>query len=305
MNNFMNKNILAIEVGSANTKSLGFKDGAFVEIPDIRLEIKNGYQKHGYVPEIDMDILCNHVNSFKKDYDEIIVVGTAGVRNMNNEGRIQFLDEFKKRTGIDFNVVTAEQEGELTVQGVFGSAFAGRLCVLIGGGSSTEIYIVDNKQIIDKYHLPFGAYSVSEKFPHITLDKSDVNVDEILEFLKPMIVDITSKADIMVLAGGDHLYVADKVFKDGISNNILYNDVNQPFMITAEDYEKCTRRYINQDDLSRYYNTFIKLSPPWWRGSRPMSTVVVAIARHMEAKILVPTRINMCIGLITKALNPL
>jgi len=295
----MNK-IAIIEVGSANTKTMLYENGIFTEPKELRLEVSNHHKKLGHLDPKDVDTLCDYVKSYVDKGYTVRVVGTSLFRSLGDSESKKFLHDFKTKTGIDFEIVTAEQEGEYTVKGVLGNDYKGRLAVMIGGGKSTEVYIVENKQIIERHHNMYGAYNVSEVFPNINDHKPNINTEAIQKFCEDLTQDIKNKSDILVLAGGDHLHVWEAIGKDVLEPNRFYKDELQPYQVEIEKAKQTGHRFVMQDDLDYYRNNFNVHVPEWWNGCRQMRFCVVAVANKVGAKFLIPTRINMCLGIINE-----
>ena len=100
----------------------------------------------------------------------ISAIGTSALRNASNSS--SFIDDVKKRTGLDISVISGEDEARLTLMGV-ARAISGAqkrknhlhnaLVIDIGGGS-TEIIITCAHHAPDLVSLPLGAVYLTERF---------------------------------------------------------------------------------------------------------------------------------------------
>jgi len=238
------------------------------------------------------------VKEIKVKVDKVYAFGTSIFRKLSREEKNNFIKDVKEKFNIDFKIVTADEENEYTVNGVIGNiVYNKKMAVVIGGGGSTEIAIIDNKKIIKKINLDFGAMDITDKYPELKSDIVETDFDTILNYTLSLIPNINESVDVLVLAGGDYIYFYETVGYKMESNNI-YKDDNQPYIIdfdTANKYDK--------DILSKSLDSIKKKCPNnigWWDGARGMRFCMNAVARKLNAKYIIPTRINMLIGLINE-----
>ena len=294
----MNEMII-IEVGSTNTKSY-FYDGVVNEIGLTTIEFKNNYKANGKLLESDIDSLTDYVNELKSYNADIHVYGTSIFRDLSDEEFLSFVKLFNSKTNVNFNVVTADMENEFTVYGVIGdNDYEGRLAVMIGGGGSTELSIVENKRIIEKHNLPFGAMDIMDRFPDINNDIASTIFPAMVNDTVNRCAKPENKAATLVLAGGDYLrfYLT---LDYPLEKNQLYEDSNQPYMMDVKTME--------ENDIDFFYNrslTEIQNKDPdykaWWSGgTRGMRICVHAVANILEAEYIIPSKISMVYGIIEK-----
>lgn len=207
----------------------------------------------------------------------------------------------KEKHNIDFKVVSADEESEYTVRGVIDNIdYNEKMAVVIGGGGSTEIAIIENKEISRKINLDFGAIDIVEAFPDLKDDITKTSFDEMIDYTTNLFDDINSDVDALVLAGGDYIYFYETVGYE-MQKNTLYDDKNQPYMIdfaTSDQYD--------HDILTESLDNIVSKCPDkagWWEGSRGMRFCMNAVARKLNAKYIIPTRINMLIGLSNEILK--
>lgn len=91
-------------------------------------------------------------------------VGTSGIRESVNGAR--FVEEVKKETGIDIEVISGEEEARLTVLGVLKSvSVASDRCVIFDiGGGSTEYVFVEGNVVKGLVSTGLGVVHLSETF---------------------------------------------------------------------------------------------------------------------------------------------
>ena len=291
------KNFIAIEVGSTNVKIARY-DGQIIELPDVPIAFKANYKALGRIDDNDLKQLYDLIATVKGKSENVFVYGTSIFRELNDGDRAKFLSEFKARTGVDFNIVSPEQECEYTVKGaVMGDDFTGRVAVMIGGGGSTEVAIVENKKIIEKHLNKYGVQNVREAFPRLNDLHPNLTMEEVIEFCLSRTEDIEHKSEILILAGGDYIRYYDAAGREFLEKNDLYDDPAHPYKITVQNDSILGRRYVMDDDLNDYIARYPEYAA-WWNGTREMRFCVAAVAKKSGAKIIIPTRVNMLKGII-------
>ena len=108
-----------------------------------------------------------------------------------------------------------------------------------------------------------------------------------------LIGDIDRKTEVLILAGGDHLYWYNNARYDLIENT-LYKNKNQKYMLTTEMSDKYDKdALITSLDRIRANSD----NPKWFDGSRAMKVITNLISHKIDAKYIIPTKINMEDGL--------
>lgn len=134
---------LIIEVGSTCTKLDEVNDSEIKRIKDVTIEFKRNFSKLKQLDGNDVKKLINLVKEEQKQYKDIFVCGTSIFRGLEQQMKEKFLTKFKAETGLDFHIISQEEENKYTVEGATRKV-KGKVAVFIGGGGSTEIAIYDN-----------------------------------------------------------------------------------------------------------------------------------------------------------------
>ena len=296
----MNK-FIVIEVGSTNTKTFLYSGGEITEYPQVSFNWSKHYKQTGELDPTNIDAFCAFVNGLKDKTTNIFIYGTSIFRELNDTQRKNFLSAIKQQTGAEFNIVTAEQESDYTVKGVtLGNDYNGRIGIMIGGGRSTEICIVENKQVIEKNCYDFGSILFTDSFEAINDHKPNMTMEQVDKFVQSKMSETKNKTDILVIAGGDFLYFYQSAGPEVLQSNKFYNDKLQPYMVTAESADFVDRRFVLEQDINHYAENFTDYSTIWWSGARGMRFCVRAATKITGAKYIIPTKINMCLGIINE-----
>ncbi|MBM7614693.1 exopolyphosphatase [Alkaliphilus hydrothermalis] len=94
--------------------------------------------------------------------DEVFLVATAAVRNAINQK--EFLQIVYTETGFEFEVITGEKEGYYAYLGVINTIDINECVIIDVGGGSTELVLVENRQIKEAISFPFGAVILTEGY---------------------------------------------------------------------------------------------------------------------------------------------
>lgn len=289
---------IIVEVGSVCTKVDKFDGKKIERIKEKTIQFKKHYNEDKALRESDVTQLIDFINNLKKISKDIFVCGTSIFRTLSAVEKNDFIDRFPKETGYSFNIISQEQENKLTTYGA--TRFAkGKVCVLIGGGGSTEIAIFD-KEIQESVNTKMGVIDIMQKFPDLANDIATTPLETVMEYIKPRLNLPKQKADILILAGGGHEKFARQ---SGIKyeKNTLYEDDASPIMMDIETRRNETKRFfteISLDDIRVKSN-----DPDWWYATRAMCAFALVVAEQIGAKYIIPTDISMCYGIIDKGEN--
>jgi hypothetical protein len=286
---------LIIEVGSTCTKLDEINDEEIKRIKDVTIEFKRHFNKTKKLDDNDVDKLINLVKEVESKYDNIFVCGTSIFRGLEQQMKEKFLTKFKAETGLDFHIISQEEENKYTVEGATRKV-KGKVAVFIGGGGSTEIAIYDNG-IKEMCNTKIGVIDVMEQYPDLGENLATTDVKTVREWVKTKLKIPTQKADVLILAGGGHMKFAKN---SGITfeKNTLFEDKQEPIMMDINTRKLDTERYykkISLDEIRSKVN-----DPEWWYATRAMCAMVLEVAESLDVKYIIPTDISMVYGLANK-----
>lgn len=289
-------NFLILEVGSTTTNVHKYEKGKIKLIENRVIEFKKHFKKSNTIDDRDKKDLFELIDSLEDE--KIFVFGTSIFRNLNNEQKNEWVREFKVKTGLDFNIVTQDEESEFTTFGAISNvSYDGKIAVMIGGGGSTEVAITENGRIIEKKGFDFGAIDVTEMYPDLKEDIAISEMDNMILKVQNMMTDFKNKADILILAGGDYLYFYETLEYKLPINKIYKNELH-PFALDKNDSYKYDRKFFYEESLNKVCDK--TLNAAWWEGARGMRVCVNAVCNILDVKYIVPTCINMVYGLVEK-----
>ena len=293
----MDNMMAIIEIGSNNTKTHIYKGEKLMYENTVTIEFKKNYKSENRINENDLSKLDEVIENALKYTKNINIYGCSIFRSISNEELSEINKKLNDKFNLEIQVVSQEDEANYTALGCYNNVdYDGNICVFIGGGGSIELIFVNNKKIIDKKFYDFGVVDVTNKFDTLKNDIPSCTFDDVYNYVNQLIGDIDIKADVLILAGGDHFYWYNNARYDLIENN-LYKNENQKYMLTIEMCDK-----YDQDALVTSLDRVRANSdnPKWFDGSRAMKVITNLIAHKVDAKYVMPTKINMEDGLKLK-----
>lgn len=296
----MNKTFAIIEIGSNNTKTHVYENDKAIYDNTTTIEFKKNYAKEEKIAKEDLDKLYKLIIKAKEYTDKIYVYGCSIFRKLTKEELNNINKDLKDKFNIEIEVVSQVQEAKYTALGCYNDIdYKDNICIFIGGGGSIELIFVKDKKIIDTKYYNFGVVDITKKFPSLKDDIASCTFDEVYGYIGELITDINRKADVLILAGGDHFYWYNNA-EYKLLENSLYKNEKQPSMITrqmSDEYDKDA--LLTSLDRIRSNSD----NPLWFDGSRAMKVITNYISHQVDAKYIIPTKINMEDGLKDSIIN--
>lgn len=294
------KKFAIIEIGSNNTKTHVYEDGNVIYENTTTIKLKANYKENGRIISSDLEKLYEIIGKAFKYTDNVHIYGCSIFRNISKEELDEINTVIKEKYSLEIEVVTQEDEANYTALGCYSNVdFDGNICVFIGGGGSIELIFVNNKEVIDRKYYNFGVVDVTSEFPSLKDDIPTCTFDEVYNYVDNLINDLTIKADLLILGGGDHIYWYTNA-EYGMFENTLYKNDNQKYMIT-KDMSDIYDRDALVTSLDRIRNN--SDNPSWFDGSRAMKVITDMISNKIDAKYIIPTKINMEDGIKEKLMK--
>ncbi len=169
--------------------------------------------------------------------NKVYVFATAGVRQARNA--LEFTNKVFKLTGINVDVISGEKEAVIGALGAIGDKDG---AIIDLGGASTEISVMQNRQIIYNKSLDFGAVKLTETFGQDRQKVSNYVKDRLIEFGEVPSINFygiggTATTISSVLKG---LSVYDPQIIHGSRINLvdLDNKINELYSLSTEERKK-------------------------------------------------------------------
>ena len=290
----MNNKFAIIEIGSYNTKTHIYENGNLINDTIATIMFKSNYDKNNKILKEDLELLYKEIEKALKYTDNVHLYGCSIFRKLSKKELNEINKELNNKYKLKIEVITQEDEAKYTAIGCYSDInYDGNICIFIGGGGSIELIFVNNKKVIGKHFYNFGVVDVTKRFPSLKEDIPTCTFDDVYKYIEELINDIKIKSDVLILAGGDHLYWYNNAGYKLLKNKLYKND-SQKYMITKELSDQYDRDTL-VTSLDRIRNNSDNSS--WFDGSRAMKVITNLISDKVEAKYIIPTRINMEDGL--------
>lgn len=290
----MNNAIAIIEIGSNNTKTHIYQNNELIMENNTTIEFKKNYKINNKINEKDLEKLYVIIKLVLTYTKNVYIFGCSIFRNITKKELNKINEKIKKDFALEIKVVSQEEEAKYTAFGCYNNInYDKNICIFIGGGGSTELIFVNKGKIISQKYYDFGVVDITNKFPSLKDDIPTCTFDEVYQYISTLIDDIDIKADILILAGGDHLYWYNNA-RYKLLPNKLYQKDNQEYMLTIEMSDEYDKDALITS-LDRIRNN--SDNPLWFDGSRAMKVITNYISHQVAANYIIPTKINMEDGL--------
>lgn len=150
------------DIGSNSVRALVASGGKTLFKELITTRLGEGLCENGYLNGEAKDrtirgitALLSRVITYRPD--EIFAFATEAVRSASN-GK-EFTEEVEKRTGINVEIISGEEEGEIGLAGALGGEDGGIIDI---GGASAEIAVRKNGKTAYCHSLPLGAVRLKD-----------------------------------------------------------------------------------------------------------------------------------------------
>lgn len=296
----MERKFAIIEIGSNNTKTHVYENEKVLYENNTTIEFKKNYTNNKVIGKDDLNKFYSVIEKAMAYTKNIHIYGCSIFRSIPKEELNEINLELKNKYNYEVEVVSQEDEAKYTALGCYNNIeYKGNICIFIGGGGSIELIFVNDGKVLEKKYFSFGVVDVTNKFPSLKDDVPTCTFEEVYNYVANLIDNFETKADVLILAGGDHLYWYNNA-KYELIENTLYKSNNQPFMLTTEMSDKYDRNaLVTSLDRIRANSD----NPLWFDGSRAMKVITNLISHRIDAKYIIPTKINMEDGIKELLLN--
>lgn len=203
--------------------------------------------------DVCCDALVKHQNTAKSYDADFYAFATAAIRNANNAKEI--VKNVKGKTDIDLEILSGEDEGELSFLGAYEDfPVTSGIMADVGGGSS-EVIAFDDGKILAVQSIPWGslkAYKGFVKGQIPTEEEAQKIKEQIKEYLQNNEALRKIKAENLCLVGGG-VRAAKKLSKLLLGKENL-DVASVKFMlsmfVTREDTEKMLEQVVPKRKLT-------------------------------------------------------
>ena len=290
----MEKRIAIIEIGSINTKTHVYEGEKLIHENSVTIEFKKNYKKEGKIRQTDLEQLYKVIDHALQYTKNVHVYGCSIFRDMIKEELKTINQKLYQRFQLKIEVVSQEMEAIFSALGCYSNhPYNGNLCILITGGGSIELLFVKQGKVLTTKYYSFGVVDINSQFSDLIEDFPTCTFEEVYQAVEKLVGNIEEKADVLILAGTDHLYWYHHA-KYSLEKNTLYEKENQKYMLTRKMSDLYDQNaFITSLDEIRKRSD----NPLWFDGIRALKVITNLISHKVHAKYIIPTKINMEEGL--------
>lgn len=171
----MNEKCGIIEIGSSNTKTHIYENNKVIYDKTTTIEFKKNYKNNGLVSDADLEKLYKEISRALEYTENVHIYGCSIFRNISDTELEQINSTLKDKFSLTIEVVSQEDEANLTAKGCYQNIdYDGPICIFIGGGGSIELVFVKNKEIFGRKFYNFGVVDITGKYPDLKEDMPKV-----------------------------------------------------------------------------------------------------------------------------------
>jgi exopolyphosphatase/pppGpp-phosphohydrolase len=290
---------IIIDIGSSTVKVYGFSACEELNL----LETKSFSFKEGFDPKVGITeknkrSLFDYVNKITSKYINVPlkVYATALFRKCTVSVQRSLSDEFFRKTGQLFNIISHELEGHYLEKALAGSYNLNEPLLLINiGGGSTELVVIENGFVKERYNLDLGVMTVLKDFPRLNDPIAFHKLDEIVESICNSMPAINCKTPYAIYNGGELTYMRLVGYK--LKKNDIFKDNKHPNQISLEDFSAKNQDVFCSITLKQLED-LMPNDPLWMHGARACSAIAQAVASHFGVSQIVPSDSNMAHGIL-------
>lgn len=285
--------ISIIDVGSSTVKHYNYSSSLKL-IQSKSFHFKDGFDANIGISEGQKSDLFDFIKSIKRANPTVKTYATSIFRKFSPEAMASFKKEFLAKTGVEFNVISQDEENkylELALVGRFHSTEPAMLLNI--GGGSTEIVVVKGGKAIERKNVDIGVGTMNSKFPQMNDSISSVDLQDALAFAQSSLPEMSFRPKIAFYTGGELNYMKLAGYK--LDKNALFEDPTHPSTITLKNFSSKNAEVFGKIKLAEL-EALMPSNPKWMHGARGCSALAQSIFERFGIKTIVPSDSNLIDG---------
>lgn len=291
---------IIIDIGSGNIK--GYLINKNEEIKNIFLRsimFKKNFSKENGISEEDKKELIKAIKEIKDKNEGIPIYtyATSVFRMLSAENLHNLQKEMLEKLGIEFNVISQMEEEEYIAKAVGNIKEINEpylICCV--GGSSTEMIVVKNGEIIEQLTEEFATGDILRNFPQTAEDKADIDINSVYDYIENNFKKFPKTKCKYAIFTGFQL-MCNLVTKNKMNANTFFSKKEIPYYLTVEEFYKNNENLLKNVSLNSLKDRYSE-DPNFMNGIRGASLVTAFILNKIGAKIYFPSDLNMIDGIV-------
>lgn len=262
---------------------------------------KNGFSSEDGISKENETELINYFqelkNKYKMEYHNTHIFVTGIFRELSNVKKQYMIKLFNDKLDLNFNIISHGIENYYLGKAMEHDYNNKKVMIINMGGKTTELVTFDKGSITARENLKIGVADLLNGFPQVNEEISACSVEEMNEFVKGKLKDISfdEDYDCAIFTGGEERF--EKLTNFNLVPNTLFQDGIHKYMLSLEDYIEGTGRVFDTITLSELYE-LMPGNPKWMDGARAGAIIPLAIFELANIKTIIPSDLNLINGVI-------
>lgn len=262
---------------------------------------KNGFSSEDGISKGNETELINYFqelkSKYKMEYHNTHIFVTGIFRELSNLKKHYMVKLFNDKLDLHFNIISHGIENYYLGKAMEHDYNNKKVMIINMGGKTTELVTFDKGSITARENLKIGVADLLNGFPQVNEEISACSVEEINEFVKNKLKDISfdNDYDCAIFTGGEERF--EKLTNFNLVPNTLFQDGIHKYMLSLEDYIEGTKRVFDTITLSELYK-LMPGNPKWMDGARAGAIIPLAIFELANIKTIIPSDLNLINGVI-------
>ena len=289
-----------IDLGSSTIKVYEYTNDLNL-LEEHSIYFKNGFSSEEGISKENETELINYFqelkNKYKMEYHNTHIFVTGIFRELSSAKKQYMIKLFNDKLDLHFNIISHGIENYYLGKAMEHDYNNKKVMIINMGGKTTELVTFDKGSIIARENLKIGVADLLNGFPQVNEEISACSVEEMNEFVKEKLKDISfdKDYDCAIFTGGEERF--EKLTNFNLVLNTLFQDGIHKYMLSLEDYIEGTGRVFDTITLSELYE-LMPGNPKWMDGARAGAIIPLAIFELANIKTIIPSDLNLINGVI-------
>lgn len=289
-----------IDLGSSTIKVYEYTTDLNL-LEEHSIYFKNGFTSVEGISKENETELINYFQElkgkYKMEYHNTHIFVTGIFRELSSAKKQYMIKLFNDKLDLHFNIISHGIENYYLGKAMEHDYNNKKVMIINMGGKTTELVTFDKGSIIARENLKIGVADLLNGFPQVNEEISACSVDEMNEFVKGKLKDISfdKDYDCAIFTGGEERF--EKLTNFNLVPNTLFQDGIHKYMLSLDDYIEGTKRVFDTITLSELYE-LMPGNPKWMDGARAGAIIPLAIFELANIKTIIPSDLNLINGVI-------
>lgn len=289
-----------IDLGSSTIKIYVW-NASLQLLEEHSIYFKNNFSKTEGISEQNKTELLNYFKELKEKYhllyENTHIFVTGIFRELSPMKKQEMVKIFNDTLDLHFNIISHGIENYYLGTAMENDYNNKKVLVINMGGKTTELVTYEQNKITKRQNLTIGVADLLNKFPEANESISKVSVEEVEDFVRDRLKEITFEKDYncAIFTGGEERFELLTNFP--LEQNTLFQDGIHKYMISTENYVEASKKVFFEYTLEQLYD-LMPQNPKWMDGARLGAVLPLAIFHLANIPYIVPSDLNLINGVI-------